>query len=152
ADQSGETVPNHAGDDVAAKQGDWFIESASATVAASGFTLVGGAELGSVGTEKWVKGGGAVDLTSGATSIKGSAIVDWVVGKAPAIAFEGSVSQADVQIAGVKGTLDDKKLTFTGDAALSVSGFAIKGGVSGVVYFGSDLSGLTVKNAAGATV
>ncbi len=151
-DQSGNTVQNRAGDQVAAKQGDWFIESVSATVATTGFTLVGGAELGSVSGEKWVTGGGAVDFTTGATSIKGAAVVDWVVGKAPAIQFEGSVSQADVQIAGVKGTLDDKKLTLTGDASLSVSGLAIKGGVSGVVYFGSDLSGLTVKNAAGVSV
>ncbi|MDO9357121.1 MAG: hypothetical protein Q7T55_25710, partial [Solirubrobacteraceae bacterium] len=149
ADQTGEKVKNKAGTEVAAKQGDWLIDSASATVTVKGLTLVGKATVGSVGGQTWVTAGGSVDFTYNGTNIKGSATADWIVGKEPVVTYEGTVARDGVTFAGVRGTLDSTKLTFDGGANLTVSGIAVKGQVTGVVYLGSDLTGQKIRNAAG---
>ncbi|MDO9355923.1 MAG: hypothetical protein Q7T55_19655, partial [Solirubrobacteraceae bacterium] len=152
-DLTGQKVTNRAGEQVQAVKGDLFLKlGATAQLNTQSFKITGAANVGRTSGELWARGSGAADLSAGTTSVKGSATIEWVAGTSPFVTFEGSVSQDDLKVAGVKGTLDDKKITFTGEAALELQGYATKGSASGVVYYGSDLSGETVKNRAGEKV
>ncbi|MEN0013463.1 MAG: hypothetical protein AAGC46_08855, partial [Solirubrobacteraceae bacterium] len=153
SDLSKETIQNHDGANVVPVKGDWLVKSATATVQANGFTLTGAAQLGSVGGTKWVKGGGAVDLTFGSVGAKGSATADYVLGVGtPTLNYTGSLSSGDTTIASVTGTVDPKKITFSGQASVSNSGITISGAATGTLWYGSDLSGETLPNHAGKAV
>ncbi len=152
ADQTGQKVKNRAGVEVAATRGDIYLTSASADIAANGFTLKGAASLGKVGSQLWAKGGGSVDLTYGTTNLKGSATADWVQGQTPAITFAGTLTSGTTTVAGAEGTFDANKLALKGNVSYSNAGLTIAGAVDGVVYYGNDLSGEKVKNRAGADV
>ncbi len=146
---SGQTIKNRAGNDVAATRGDFFVKAASASIKTKGFELSGGVSLGRVGTERWATGGGAVDLTYAGTNLKGNASMTWVSGEIPAVAFEGAVSSGGVQLASAKGEVDGNKLALKADGTLTTSGLTVKGAIDGVVYYGTDLAGQTVKNSKG---
>ncbi len=152
ADQTGQKVKNRAGAEVAATRGDIYLTSASADIAASGFTLKGAASFGKVGSELWAKGGGSVDLTYGTTNLKGSATADWVQGQVPAITFAGTLTSGTTTVAGAEGTFDANKIALKGNVAYSDAGLTVAGAVDGVVYYGNNLSGEKVKNRAGADV
>ena len=75
-DLAGQKIKNRAGNEVQASKGDLNVSSASADIAANGFSLKGEASFGKVGGELWAKGGGSVDLTYGDTNLKGSATAE----------------------------------------------------------------------------
>ncbi|MEN0015019.1 MAG: hypothetical protein AAGC46_16750, partial [Solirubrobacteraceae bacterium] len=150
ADLSGEKITNRAGDQVTPSKGDFVLTVAgSGSLTAKGLTLGGNVTVSRVGGDVFVTGGGDVDLTYGDTHIKGSATVAWAPGQDPTVAFKGSVTSGDTAVANVSGTADGKKITFTGDAALAISGVSLKGTAQGVVFYAKDLTGETITNRAG---
>lgn len=150
-DLGGETITNKAGSQVAASKGDFLVNSAGGEIKTRGLTLAGEVTLGQVGGERWVKGGGAVDLSGNGTTLKGAAGFDWTEGQPLGLSFEGQVIASGLT-ASAKGSVDGKKLAFTGDADFTGGDVAVKGAVEGVVFYGSDLSGETVKNVKGESV
>ena len=152
SDLSGVTVKNYAGQDVPATRGDIVLNSASAEVSAKGVTVKGEAGFGKVGTQQWVKGGGAIDLTFGQTNIKGSATVSWLIGDVPAVAFKGTLTSGTTTVAGAEGTFDGNKIALKGNASFTTTDLTLGGAVDGTLYYGDNLSGEKVKNRAGADV
>ncbi|MBO9533741.1 MAG: hypothetical protein J7513_12290, partial [Solirubrobacteraceae bacterium] len=148
-DKSGDQVAGKDGTKVAAKKGDFILRSATAKVAAKGFDLTGAASMARVGGDLWASGGGTVDLTLGETSLKGSADMTWVSGQLPSVAFKGSLKQGTTAVGNVSGTVDGNKLSLKGDGSFAQNGLAVKGSVEGVVYYGADLSGLTIIDGSG---
>ncbi len=147
ANVDGETIKNHSGATVPATKGDFALTSVSASIETKGFKLTGNVGIGRVGGERWATGGGSVDLTYNGTNLKGSAQLDWVAGQLPGVTFEGSITSGANKVA-ASGTIDGKKLIFTG----SLSSPTATGNVSGAVYYGSDLSGESIVNKAGNSV
>ncbi|MBJ7471098.1 MAG: hypothetical protein JHD16_07340 [Solirubrobacteraceae bacterium] len=147
SDLAGETIKNAAGALVPASKGDFALTSASASIEARGFMVSGNVGIGRVGGERWATGGGAVSLTYGATTVKGSAQVTWVAGQLPGVTFEGEIASGLNKVA-AKGTIDGKKLLFEGSLSSPTASGSAKGGV----YYGADLAGETIVNKSGATV
>ncbi|MFT4035705.1 MAG: hypothetical protein QM679_09045 [Patulibacter sp.] len=149
-DLSGLTVTDASGDEVVPTKGDFLLKSASADVSAQGLKLGGKVSLGSVAGEQWATAGGDVDLTAGYTRLTGSADLEWSSGQGAAVTFSGTIT-TDGTTVHASGTLDGKKLTFTGDAAFTATSLAIEGDIEGVVFYG-DPAGDTLANAAGEQV
>ncbi len=149
ADPAGDTITDVAGNKVSAKQGDWYIASATGSLTAKGITLKGNVSAGSTDGTVWAKGGGSVDASFGspATTLKGSATFVWTSGGVGTLSFQGTVTQGDSTLT-VNGTMNGKKLTFTGALASPT----LSGNGAGVVYYGDDLSGETIVNRSGQTV
>ncbi len=143
----GEVVKNRSGATVPATKGDFALTSASASIETKGFKLSGNVGLGRVGGERWATGGGAVDLTYNGTSLKGSAQLLWIAGQVPSVTFDGSITSGSNKVT-ASGTIDGKKLLFSGSLASPTA----TGNVTGGVYYGSDLSGESIVNKSGATV
>lgn len=149
---SAEKIKNRAGTEVTPAKGDFAITSASGQVNSQGITLLGKAEVGGVGAEKWVTGNGTLDATYGAFGVKGTADLEWVIGKTPVISFTGALKSGDVEVATAKGTINDQTVVFSGTGKVAASNLALSGAVEGTIYYGSNLTGLKVKNHAGTDV
>ncbi|MBJ7470792.1 MAG: hypothetical protein JHD16_05795 [Solirubrobacteraceae bacterium] len=149
SDLAGETIKNRAGNDVTPSKGDFLVKSASGEVVAQGITASGNVSVGKIGSELWVKGGGAIDLTIAATEIKGSAQVDWVKGSTPAVTFAGSVKTDGIELVSAEGSFDGSKIALKAQGQLAYNGISVKGAVDGVVFYGNDLAGQKIKNRAG---
>ncbi|MBJ7471097.1 MAG: hypothetical protein JHD16_07335 [Solirubrobacteraceae bacterium] len=152
-DLTGRTIENRAGAQVPATKGDYLIKSASGSVATQGLLLSGSLQIGDVAGEQWGVAGGSVDLTYAKpnqpdTKIKGSADIAWTGKTVTSVAFAGSITSGTTEVASAAGTIDGKKISFTGQ----VTSPTISGKASGVVYYGSDLAGETVTNRAGTDV
>ncbi len=148
-DPAGDTITDRTGAQVPAAKGDYLLKSAAGSLTAKGTTLSGNVSAGKSGGQQWATGGGAVNITGGSpvTTIKGSATFTWASGGSGSLTFDGTVTQADNTIS-AKGTMDGKRLLFSG----SVSSPTLSGSATGGVYYGSDLSGETIVNRSGQTV
>lgn len=156
-DLTGRTIQNHAGQQVPAQQGDVLLKAATGEVTWKSLTLKGGVQFGDVGSEVWAKADGSVALSfqqgdQPPTTITGGAGLDWLKGSAPAVTFSGSIASGSTEVLGASGTIDASKISFTGQATLANPDLTIKGAVSGVVFYGDDLAGETVKNPNGVAV
>lgn len=149
-DLAGRTIANRAGTQVQATKGDYLVKSASGTIATQGLLVSGSLQIGDVAGEQWGSAGGSVDLTfpkagQPDTGIKGSAQIAWTGKTVTSVAFSGAITSGTTEVAGAAGTIDGNKITFSGQ----VTSPTVSGKASGVVYYGSDLSGETVTNRAG---
>ncbi len=135
-DPAGETLPNASGTQVAAEKGDYVLKSASGAATVKNVSLSGNVSLGKVGGTQYAKGGGSVDLTSGATKLTGNASFTWGGGAAATLTFAGSITTANSVIANASGTLDGRKLIGRGEIAVKETAWSASGNVSGVVYYG----------------
>jgi hypothetical protein len=150
-DPAGDTLPNAAGTLVAAQKGDYVVKSASGAVTVKNLALTGAVSLGKVAGTQWASGGGSVDLTSGATNLKGSATFDWATGKAAAVTFTGTVTSGTTTVASASGAIDGKKIALKGTATITEAAYALTGSIDGVVYYG-DPAGDTIADRSGAQV
>ncbi len=151
-DNSSDQLTSKSGAKVAAKKGDFVLRSATAQATAKGLTVSGSAAMSRVGGDRWATGTGDVDLAIGQTALKGHADLTWSAGETPVVTFGGSLKQGSTAVGNLSGTADGNKIAFKGDASVQVDGLSIKGGVEGLVYYGSDLSGLTVLDNTGKEV
>lgn len=154
---TGRTIQSHSGAQVPAQKGDVLLKAATGEVTWKSLTLKGGVQFGDVGDEVWAKADGSVALSfqqgdQPPTTITGSAGLDWLKGSAPAVTFSGSIASGSTEVLGASGTIDGAKISFSGQATLANPDLTIKGAVSGVVFYGDDLVGETVKNPNGVAV
>ncbi len=152
-DLTGRTIENRAGIQVQAAKGDYLVKSASGTVATQGLLLSGSLQIGDVAGDQWGKAGGTVDLSYAKagqpdTKIKGSADIAWTGKTVNSVSFAGSITSGTTEVASAAGTIDGKKITFSGQ----VTSPTVSGKAAGVVYYGSDLDGETLDNRDGDAV
>jgi hypothetical protein len=156
-DLAGRTIRARSGQQVAASKGDALLQASDAELTTKGLTVRGSAQIGAVGGERWVKASGAVDTTFSsasipATSLKGSASIDWVQGSSPAVSFSGSVAQGDLLVASASGSVDGNSLSLDGQVKVTIDGNVLEGAVSGSVVYGADTAGVTIPGKDGAKV
>lgn len=156
-DLAGRTIRGRSGQQVAAAKGDALLEATGAELVTKGLTVRGSAQIGAVGGERWVKASGSLDTTFSAanvpaTTIKGSATIDWAQGSSPALAFSGSVAQGDLAVASASGAVDGTSLSLSGQAKVTIDGNVLEGAVSGSLVYGADTNGVTIPGKDGAPV
>ncbi len=154
---AGRTIRARSGQQVAASKGDALLEATDAELTTKGLTVRGAAQIGAVGGERWVKASGALETTfstasTPATTLTGSAAIDWTQGAAPSVSFSGSVAQGDLTIASASGSVDGTVLSLEGRAKVTIDGNALEGAVSGTVIYGAETTGVTIAGKDGAPV
>ena len=150
---TGRTIENRDGIQVQATKGDYLVKSALGSIATQGLLLTGSLQIGDVAGEQWGKAGGSVDLAYAKagqpdTTIKGAADIAWTGKTVTAVNFAGSITSGTTEVASAAGTIDGKKITFSGQ----VTSPTVSGNASGVVYYGSDLDGETLEGRDGNSV
>lgn len=119
-DPAGDTLANAAGAQVPAEKGDFLLTSATGSVTVKNLKLDGELSLAKVGGNQYAKGGGTVDVTSGDTTLKGSAGFTWATGTAASVTFSGSVASGSTTVANASGTIDGKKIELKGGVSFTV--------------------------------